>query len=278
MAIAERFLRNNFGSELCDHHTFVFAGDGDLSEGLSHEAASLAGHLGLGRLICVYDDNHITIDGPTELALSDDAAARFRAYDWDVVELGEAANDVDALTEALEAAKADESKPTLITLRSHIGYPSPELTDHHSAHGKPVRRRRDRRHQGGDGSPARRAVLDSARGPPDVSRGRCPRRGPSGPPGRSASTPRPMRTGGPRPGASGHPEAASAALAAADGFEPGGKIATRKASQTVLTAVADALPTVIGGAADLTGQPPVPTSARPSSRRPTGTDARSTSA
>ena len=84
MAIAERFLRATVGEELVDHRIWVFASDGDLEEGVSHEAASLAGHLGLGRLCVVYDDNHITIDGPTSLALSDDAPGRFRAYGWDV--------------------------------------------------------------------------------------------------------------------------------------------------------------------------------------------------
>ena len=97
MAIAERNLRARFGADLCDHRTFVVCGDGDLAEGISHEAASLAGHQGLGRLVAVYDDNHVTIDGPTELALSDDAAARFRAYGWHVLELGEAAEDLDAI-------------------------------------------------------------------------------------------------------------------------------------------------------------------------------------
>ena len=84
MGIAERWLRARFGAELCDHHTFVICSDGDLEEGISHEAASLAGHLGLGRLVYVYDDNHISIDGPTELALSDDAGKRFEAYGWHV--------------------------------------------------------------------------------------------------------------------------------------------------------------------------------------------------
>src|SRR5271166_5708676 len=87
MAVAERFLRARFGPELCDHHTFVLAGDGCFEEGISHEAASLAGHLGLGRIVCVYDDNHITIDGATELAYSDNVPERFRAYGWHVEEL-----------------------------------------------------------------------------------------------------------------------------------------------------------------------------------------------
>ncbi|HRW38645.1 MAG TPA: transketolase, partial [Aquihabitans sp.] len=97
LGIAEAHLRARFGADVCDHHTFVICGDGDLSEGISHEAASLAGHLGLGRLVYVYDDNHITIDGPTELALTDDAAGRFEAYGWHVQQLGEAANDLDVL-------------------------------------------------------------------------------------------------------------------------------------------------------------------------------------
>ena len=88
MAVAERFLRSHFGPELIDHHIFVICGDGDLMEGVSHEAASLAGHLGLGRLVYVFDDNHITIDGPTDLASSDDVVERFEGYGWHVERLG----------------------------------------------------------------------------------------------------------------------------------------------------------------------------------------------
>ena len=135
MAIAERVLSARFGSDAIDHHTFVIAGDGCFMEGVSHEAASLAGHLGLGKLICVYDDNHITIDGDTSLAYSDDVAGRFRAYGWDVVELGESFNDLDALEAALERAKTVTDRPSLLILRTHIGYPSPDHTDDHEAHG-----------------------------------------------------------------------------------------------------------------------------------------------
>jgi transketolase len=135
MAIAERVLAARFGSKAVDHHTYVIAGDGCFMEGVSHEAGSLAGHLGLGKLICIYDNNHITIDGETELAYSDDVAERFRAYHWDVVDLGETANDMDALEQALLAAKAVTDKPSLLILRSHIGYPSPDHTDDHEAHG-----------------------------------------------------------------------------------------------------------------------------------------------
>jgi transketolase len=133
MAIAERVLAAKFPGTI-DHHTWVIAGDGCMMEGVSHEAASLAGHLGLGKLICVYDDNHITIDGDTAMAFSDDTAERFRAYGWDVVDLGEAADDLDALEDALIAAKETE-RPSLLVLRSHIGYPSPDHTDDHEAHG-----------------------------------------------------------------------------------------------------------------------------------------------
>jgi transketolase len=136
MAIAERNLRARFGAAAVDHHTFVFAGDGCLMEGISHEAASLAGHLGLGRLVCVFDDNHITIDGPTSLATSDDVPARFRAYGWDVVELGEIGDDLDALENALLAAK-DTDQPSLLVLRTRIGFPSPDHVDTHAAHGNP---------------------------------------------------------------------------------------------------------------------------------------------
>jgi len=137
MGIAERWLRATFSSEVCDHHTFVIAGDGCFEEGISHEAASLAGHLRLGRLVYVYDNNHITIDGPTELSYSDNVGERFDAYGWSVDDVGEVANDLEALEAALVRAKAEEERPSLIILRSHIGYPSPHLTDTAKAHGDP---------------------------------------------------------------------------------------------------------------------------------------------
>ncbi|HEY1826546.1 MAG TPA: transketolase, partial [Acidimicrobiales bacterium] len=137
-----RVLRTRFGAEVCDHHTYVIAGDGCFMEGISHEAASLAGHLRLGRLLAFYDDNHITIDGPTELAYDDNVPERFHAYGWRVVELGENANDVDFLESRIREildlpADAPDAQPTLFTLRSHIGWPSPKLTDTAAAHGSP---------------------------------------------------------------------------------------------------------------------------------------------
>jgi transketolase len=138
MGIAERWLRARFGTDLVDHHTYVICSDGDLMEGVSHEAASLAGHLGLGRLIYVYDDNHITIDGSTDLAYSDDAARRFEGYGWHVERLGEIANDPVALEAALRRAVDVEERPSLLILRSHIGWPSPTYTDTEHAHGNPL--------------------------------------------------------------------------------------------------------------------------------------------
>ena len=135
MAIAEAQLRAAYGAELFDHHVFGICGDGDLSEGISHEVASLAGHLGLGRIVLCYDDNHITIDGETELALSDDAAARFRAYGWDVIELGGAADDLDDLEAALRKAKSVEDRPSLVIVRTVIGTPAPDSADTPAAHG-----------------------------------------------------------------------------------------------------------------------------------------------
>ncbi len=142
MALAERWVRTTFGIDVCDHRTFVFLGDGCMMEGVSHEAASLAGHLGLGRLYAFYDDNHITIDGPTELAYNDDPVKRFEAYGWRVHYLGEMANDVDALEAAIREAleypsDTPDAKPNLLVLRSHIGWPSPHLTDTAKAHGDP---------------------------------------------------------------------------------------------------------------------------------------------
>ena len=138
LGAAERLLRARFGSDVVDHHTFVICSDGDLMEGISHEAGSLAGHLQLGRLIYIYDDNHITIDGPTEITYGDDAAKRFEAYGWHTERLGEIANDTDALEAAIRRAMAVEDRPSMLVLRSHIGYPAPHMTDNPKAHGSPL--------------------------------------------------------------------------------------------------------------------------------------------
>jgi len=131
MAIAEAQLAalfNRAGHQIVDHHTYFLASDGDLMEGISHEACSLAGHLKLGKLIGFYDDNHITIDGDTALAFSDDTAKRFEAYGWHVQRVADG-NDMDALDAAIRAAKRVTDRPSLITVRTHIAFGSPHKQD-----------------------------------------------------------------------------------------------------------------------------------------------------
>src|SRR4051794_9334739 len=140
IALAERMMAaryNRDGHTVIDHHTYVIASDGDMQEGVQSEAAALAGHLGLGRLIAFYDDNHISIEGDTALAMSEDVGKRYEAYGWDVVHLGEDV-DVDTVTRAFEDAKASEDRPTLIIGRTHIGYGAPTLQDTGKAHGSPL--------------------------------------------------------------------------------------------------------------------------------------------
>lgn len=143
MAIAEAHLAAIFnvdGKRIVDHRTFVFCGDGDLMEGASHEAASLAGHLGLGKLIFLYDNNHITIEGHTNLTYDDDVAKRFEAYNWHVQKLDDegVAQDVGKITQAFQSAIAVEDKPSIIILRSLIGYGSPNKQDTSAVHGSPL--------------------------------------------------------------------------------------------------------------------------------------------
>ena len=140
MAIAGRWLAAHFnrpGFELFDYGVYVLAGDGDLMEGVSYEAASIAGHLRLANLCWIYDDNRVTIDGSTELTFSDDVAARFTAQGWNVMHLGDA-NDLDALDGAFDAFKREEERPTLIVVDSHIGYGAPGVQDTAKAHGEPL--------------------------------------------------------------------------------------------------------------------------------------------
>lgn len=140
MAIAREHLAARFnrpGYEIFDHRIYFIASDGDLMEGISHEAASLAGHLRLGSLIGFYDDNKITIDGSTALTFSDDTAQRFEAYGWHV-ERVEDANDLEALDRAIAAAKEESTRPSLIIVRSHIAYGSPNKQDTAEAHGAPL--------------------------------------------------------------------------------------------------------------------------------------------
>ncbi|MDH4168132.1 MAG: transketolase, partial [Acidimicrobiia bacterium] len=249
MAIAEQSLRERFGAEVCDHHVYAAVSDGDLSEGISHEAASLAGHLGLGRLIYVYDDNHVSIDGPTELALSDDAPARFAAYGWHVIDLGEAGEDLDAIEGALLSAKAVEDRPSLVVLRTHIATPSPTLTDDPEAHGLAF---------DAEAIAETKAVMGLPDEPfwvPDDVLASYRAAGRRGADARVAWQDRLAAYTGDRSGF-------EAALRGSglDGWtqklpswEPGASVATRKASAACLEAMIDVVPGLMGGGADLTG-------------------------
>ncbi|HUR92854.1 MAG TPA: transketolase, partial [Gemmatimonadaceae bacterium] len=140
MAIAESHLAATFsrdGHSIIDHYTYFIASDGDLMEGISHEAASYAGHLRLGKLIGFYDDNHITIEGSTDLTYSDDAYSRFDSYGWHVQRVADV-NDLGALDAAIEEAKAETQRPSLIICRTHIGFGSPNKRDTAEAHGSPL--------------------------------------------------------------------------------------------------------------------------------------------
>ncbi len=140
IALAERMLAARFnreGYDVVDHYTYSIASDGDLMEGVSAEASSLAGHLGLGRLIAFYDQNHITIEGDTDLAFSEDVGKRYEAYGWHVVNLGEDIG-LDSLERAVTEAKGVSDKPSLIIIRTHIAPGSPNKQDTHGAHGSPL--------------------------------------------------------------------------------------------------------------------------------------------
>ncbi|MCG6910458.1 MAG: transketolase [Deltaproteobacteria bacterium] len=140
MAMAERHLAavyNRPGYEIIDHYTYVMCGDGDMMEGLTAEAASLAGHLGLSRLICLYDSNNISIEGPTDIAFTENVEKRFLAYNWHVLTVADG-SDPDAVEAAIRAARGEKEKPTLILLRTHIAHGSPNKQDTADAHGAPL--------------------------------------------------------------------------------------------------------------------------------------------
>ncbi len=256
MAIAEAFLAARFnrtGFKVVDHHTIAIVSDGDLMEGISHEAASLAGHYGLGKLIYLYDDNGITIDGSTDLAYTEDATGRFESYGWQVLEV-EDGNDVEAIDAAIREAKADTERPTLIRLHTVIGYGSPNKEGTASSHGSPL---------GDDEIALTRERLgwtasESFHIPGDVSthmaeiaeRGKAKREAWDDLMTRYAEA---------------YPEE-SAALASwmagdlpADltsimpSFEEGSKVATRGANGSVLAALDAHMPNLVGGSADLSG-------------------------
>ena len=140
MAMAERHLAAWFNKpdrEIVDHYTYMICSDGDMMEGIASEAASLAGHLGLAKLICIYDDNKISIEGSTDISFTENVALRFKAYNWHILEVNDG-NDVKAISAALVEAKEEIKRPTLILLRTHIAFGSPNKQDSAAAHGAPL--------------------------------------------------------------------------------------------------------------------------------------------
>ncbi len=253
MAIAERRLAAEFnrdGHRIVDHWTYVIASDGDLQEGIASEACSLAGHLQLGKLVVLYDDNHIQLDGPTSMAWSEDVLKRFEAYGWDARRV-EDGNDIAAIEAAIEAARGDD-RPSLIAVRTHIGYGSPNKQDSQKAHGSPL------------GPDEVRLVKEAYGWDPDktffipddalaVFREAVP----EGDRLVAAWQERMAAY------AAAHPDLADAfhrriARRLADGwdadlkvYETGTEVATRNASQDAIQALATRLPELFGGAADL---------------------------
>ena len=252
MALAERLLAARFGEAVVDHRTYAIASDGDLMEGISHEAASLAGHLRLAKLIVLYDDNHISIDGSTELSFGDDVPARFEAYGWQVCAVD--GHDPDSVAAMIEAAQASE-RPSLIACRTTIGFGAPTKAGTAGSHGSPL---------GADEIAATRKALawDSPSFviPDDIAaawraagaRGRADRtawrtRLDAEPAPRGQEFDRLMDGRLPE----GWKDAIAAVKQAA--FAEAPKRATRQSSGITLDALAAALPELIGGSADLTG-------------------------
>ena len=249
---AARFNRD--GYPVIDFNTWVFASDGDLMEGVTSEACSLAGHLGLGKLIVAYDDNRISIDGPTSLAFSEDVGKRYEAYGWHVLAVDDG-NDLEALDGAFTAAKAEHDRPSLISIRTHIGFGSPNKQDSASSHGAPL---------GTSEVAATREALGWVSEPtffvPDEARTPFVESAKRGESLRQEWLSMLEAYGQDHPLASAELERRAAQRLPDDWassiprFEPeDGSIATRKASGKVLNSIASNLPELVGGSADLTG-------------------------
>ena len=254
MAMAEKFLAEKFnrdGFAVVDHTTYAIVSDGDLMEGVASEAASLVGTWGLGKLIYLYDDNKITIDGETDLAFTEDVGKRFEAYGWHVQRV-EDGNDLDAIDAAIRSAQAESERPSLIMVRTHIGYGSPKQ-DTASAHGEPL---------GPDGSIATKEALGWPLEPafhvPDETLTHCGQAGDRG--GVSEQDWEDLLANY----AEKHPDLAQQFAAAMRGELPSdwdegiptfseedGPLATRAASGKVLNAVASRAGNLVGGSADL---------------------------
>jgi transketolase len=253
MAIAERRLAREFnrpGHEIIDHRTFVIASDGDLQEGIASEAASLAGHLRLGKLLVLYDDNHIQLDGPTDMAWSEDVVARFEAYGWGATRVDDG-NDLEAIDAAIRAALED-GRPSLIAVRTHIGYGSPNKQDTQKAHGSPL------------GADEVRLTKEAYGWPPDaqflVPDEVASYMGASGRRGDELADAWDARLEAYRRG---FPEQAAElerrldrklrddAFSGLPSYAVGEELATRQASQAAIQALAGPVPELFGGSADL---------------------------
>jgi transketolase len=255
LALAERMCAARFnrpGHDVVDHRTWFLCSDGDLMEGISHEAASLAGFLRLERLIGVYDDNHVSLDGPTSLSFAEDVPGRFEAYGWRVLHVAEG-NDVDQIRSAYHEAMVPDGRPTLIAAHTHIGYGSPNKHDSSASHGSPLGEEEVALTKDAYGWPRTPPFLI----PPEVASwaGACIERGE----GLLAEWEERMRAYRAE-----HPELAAEFDRVCAGELPAGLaeafprfsadatgMATRAASGRVLNAVADSMPELVGGAADL---------------------------
>jgi len=257
MAMAEKMLAayfNREGFDLLDYNTWAFASDGDLMEGLASEASSLAGHLELGKLIVAWDDNHISIDGSTSLTFSEDVCKRYEAYGWHVQRVDDG-NDLEALDAAYEAAREEDTKPSLIAVRTHIGFGSPKKQDTSASHGAPL-------------GAEEVAATKKALGWPLEPTFHVPEEGLE--PFRNAGDDGAQEEMAWRETfsryAEDYPELASEFLNRLDRKLPSGwadhlptfdvgdgPLATRKASGKVLNSVCDAIPYLVGGSADLAG-------------------------
>jgi len=250
MALAERMAAARFGEGLVDHHTYVIVGDGCLMEGISHEAASFAGHMALSKLIVLFDDNHVTIDGATDLAVSDDTLARFRAYGWEVCAVD--GHDPEVVATAIAAARVSE-QPSLIACRTTIGFGAPTKAGTAAAHGAPL---------GGDEIAGAREALGWPHAPFEIPENVLASWRAIGSKGavlagewdaRLAADDRKETferclAGDPPDGWDDALDAFKARLA---GEKPGW--ATRKSSQVALDELTALAPEMIGGSADLTG-------------------------
>ncbi|MFG1223472.1 transketolase [Xanthobacter wiegelii] len=252
MAMAERLLAARFGADVVDHYTYVLASDGDLMEGISQEAADLAGHLKLSKLIVMWDDNKISIDGPTSISGSTDQLARFAASGWATASVD--GHDPEAILAALTAAKASD-RPTLIACRTTIGFGSPKKAGSEKVHGSPL---------GAEEIAATRAALGweaPAFVVPEDALAGWRAAGAAGRAAREAwdtrlaARPAEERSEFERRVAGTLPQALEGAIVAAKekAVKDGGAIATRKSSELVLDFITQAVPEMVGGSADLTG-------------------------